>query len=706
MSFTDDPSGTLSESLKYEEVEDVCSKLKMGISGVDVDYEHIRYAGPPLWKLLFKLYQNFFTNSSVPESVLTGVILPLFKGKSAKANNKDNYRGITLFPTLCKIYEMMLLNKLESFAKDKGLFSDMQFGFKEGVGCTEASFTILEAINHMIERGSNVFTCFLDVRKAFDTVWIDGLLFKLFFEFGIRGRMWLALRSLYTGMKAHVLCFGSLSRKFDILQGTGQGRLLAPFMYKVYINGLLTELTSHSCALSLNNLSLSSPSFADDTSLLSIYPSFLNVFMQICYNYSLKWRYEFNHSKSGVVAFGETRLVHCIAMKERKWILGNDDVNELYEYKNLGVVKNYIGSFSSNVEVNIDKTRKKAGMLFSATFDRCKVNPLVYVKLWRQACLPSLLHGTELFTITQTLLEKFERCQQWFLKHVFYVPEFAPKRLLLKLSRLNSIESEIALRKLLFLGRLITGQKMTPALQRLFELRSKSLFDANIISLGVLLSICEALHKLDLFLYFDEWFQYSIFPTYTPWKLIVNRKIKDYEENAWLSFVNDHPNFQIARSCLANLSPEKFWAITAEYPDLVCRLHVQIRMMGWLGLNGGIPWLLNTDGALCFVCKSDIETLDHFLFNCPAFRQNFEMLWSSLNHKIKNCNPVDADNIIQFILNLDKSSKTMLLLGCLPLPFDSLTVSVIIRFISSALGKIYKIRKNKLRELEAPWLSL
>ena len=269
-----------------------------------------------------------------------------------------------------------------------------------------------------------------------------------------------------------------------------------------------------------------------------------------------------------------------------------------------------------------------------------------------------MLYGTELFTITQTLLEKFERCQPWFLKHVFYVPEFAPKRLLLKLSRLNSIESEIALKKLLFLGPLITGQKMTPALQSLIELQSKSLFDANIISLGVSPCICEALHKFDLFLYFDDWFQNSIFPTYTSWKLIVKRKIKEYEENAWLSFVSDHPNFQIARSCLANLSPEKFWAITAEYPDLVCRLHVQIRMMGWLSLNGGIPWLLNTDGAHCFVCKSDIETLDHFLFNCPAFRQNFEMRWSSLNHKIKNCNPVDADNIIQFILNLDKSRIT------------------------------------------------
>ena len=182
-------------------------------------------------------------------------------------------------------------------------------------------------------------------------------------------------------------------------------------------------------------------------------------FMQICYDYSLKWRYEFNHSKSGVVAFGETRLVHYIAMKVRKWILGNDNVNELYEYKNLGVVKNYIGSFSSNVEENIDKTRKKAGMLFAANFDRRKVNILVYITLWRKACLPSLLYGTELFTITPTLLERFERCQQWFLKHVFYVSEFAPKRLLLKLSRLNSMESEIAMKKLLFLGSLITGQK-------------------------------------------------------------------------------------------------------------------------------------------------------------------------------------------------------------------------------------------------------
>ena len=105
------------------------------------------------------------------------------------------------------------------------------------------------------------------------------------------------------------------------------------------------------------------------------------------------------------------------------------------------------------------------------------------------------------------------------------------------------------------------------------------------------------------------------------WKLIVKRKIKGYEENAWLSFVSDHPNFQMARACLANVSPEKFWAITAKYPDLVCRLDLQIRMMGWLGLNGGIPWLLNTDGALCLFEKVILKLLiTFFLIALPFAR--------------------------------------------------------------------------------------
>ena len=80
--------------------------------------------------------------------------------------------------------------------------------------------------------------------------------------------------------------------------------------------------------------------------------------------------------------FGEAKrvCVHCQSMNDRYWALGNSSVDELYEYTNLGVVKNYIGSFSSNANENIDKTCKKAAIVFSLNFDCRKVNPLMYIK--------------------------------------------------------------------------------------------------------------------------------------------------------------------------------------------------------------------------------------------------------------------------------------------------------------------------------------
>ena len=60
-------------------------------------------------------------------------------------------------------------------------------------------------------------------------------------------------------------------------------------------------------------------------------------------------------------------------MKERSWLLGDNTVVQLYEYQNLGLVfKNYCSSFSTNVDGNIEKATTKAGMIFSANFDRCK----------------------------------------------------------------------------------------------------------------------------------------------------------------------------------------------------------------------------------------------------------------------------------------------------------------------------------------------
>ena len=145
---------------------------------------------------------------------------------------------------------------------------------------------------------------------------------------------------------------------------------------------------------------------------------------------------------------------------------------------------------------------------------------------------------------------------------------------------------------------------------------------------------------------------------------------------------------QIASSCLANVTFH-FWS----FPRL-SRLHVQVRLMGQFGLSGGIPWLRNSDGAFCFVCKQDVENLTHFLLDCGYVKQNFLSLWRNLKIKITVSNQADGVNICQFIDNLDRHHKVLLLLGGLCLPFDNVTNTLIKRFIEAAIGKIFSFAEK------------
>ena len=69
---------------------------------------------------------------------------------------------------------------------------------------------------------------------------------------------------------------------------------------------------------------------------------------------------------------------------------------------------------------------------------------------------------------------------------------------------------------------------------------------------------------------------------------------------------------------------QQFWFIADEYPDLVTRLHTQARLMGNFGLSASVPWLKDTECALCFICEEDIENTDHFSLDCPQFKENFD----------------------------------------------------------------------------------
>ena len=85
--------------------------------------------------------------------------------------------------------------------------------------------------------------------------------------------------------------------------------------------------------------------------------------------------------------------------------------------------------------------------------------------------------------------------------------------------------------------------------------------------------------------------------------------------------------------------------------------------MGNFGLNGGIPRITDTEAATCFVCKQGVETVNHFLLECSGFKGNLESFWDKLKTKARHLNPVDGDQIVDFITNLDQHNKMLLFYG-------------------------------------------
>ena len=127
------------------------------------------------------------------------------------------------------------------------------------------------------------------------------------------------------------------------------------------------------------------------------------------------------------------------------------------------------------------------------------------------------------------------------------------------------------------------------------------------------------MHKYGLFSYFDSWFSDSVFPTCSQWKSIVKTKIREFEVNRWKNFVIAHPSYKLAETCLDPVSPQMFWSISNQYPDLVTRLHVQIRLLGNFGFSACVPWTTRADESLCFVCKELKTTYMIFFLFAPIF---------------------------------------------------------------------------------------
>ena len=134
-------------------------------------------------------------------------VVPIHK-KGDKQTLKND-RPVFLLPICGKIFERLIYNEMFGFFLDKGLISADQSGFKPGESCINQLLSITHNIYKSFDEGYEVRGVFLDISKAFDKVWHDGLIFKLQ-ENGISGNLLNVLKHFLTNRKQRVVLKGNL----------------------------------------------------------------------------------------------------------------------------------------------------------------------------------------------------------------------------------------------------------------------------------------------------------------------------------------------------------------------------------------------------------------------------------------------------------------------------------------------------------------
>ena len=116
--------------------------------------------------MLSALFRSMILHGFVPDDFGCGLIVPSLIDKTCNVSSLNNYRGITLIQTISKVFELTLLEICEQYL----ITDDLQFGFKKGLGCADAIFSLRATNEYFRERDSSVYVATLDISKAFDSI--------------------------------------------------------------------------------------------------------------------------------------------------------------------------------------------------------------------------------------------------------------------------------------------------------------------------------------------------------------------------------------------------------------------------------------------------------------------------------------------------------------------------------------------------------
>ena len=386
----------LNDPVNRQEVEDAINRLKLKkASGIDnIPAEILKNS--KCIHMLHDIISFCFDNGVSPDKWKQGIINPIVKPNSTDHRLPLSFRGITLLSVPCKVYCDILNHRFSEWLEDSNTLVDEQCGFRKKRSCLDNIYSLYSIVNDRKLSRLNTFTCFIDLKKAFDNVNRDCLWYKLM-KYGINGKILNAVKSLYNNTACCVRLNNKLTSMIPVYSGVKQGCLISPTLFAIYINDLATDIKALNKGINIDGTNISILLYADDIVLLATSEIDLQSMLNCVNNWCFKWRLSINCDKSNIVHFRS----NSIERSSFQFNCGDYVITYTDSYKYLGLWFDEHLSWDKAIR-ELSKSASRALGCLTTKFYVCGgMNYHVFTKLYESLVQPILLYGASIWGTTE-----------------------------------------------------------------------------------------------------------------------------------------------------------------------------------------------------------------------------------------------------------------------------------------------------------------
>ena len=344
-------------NISIDDVQAILKVLKINKANGpdDISVTMIKLCADPISSPLKTIFQNIIDTGIFPDQWKEANVTPVHKKKDKQ--HVSNYRPISLLPLFAKVFERIVFKNLYNHLKTNNLITKNQSGFTPGDSGTNQLISLVHDIHTAFDdnRCLEVRSVYLDMSKAFDKVWHEGLLFKLK-QNGVEGKLLEFFKNYLSNRRQRVVLNGSSSNWAPILSGVPQGSVLGPLLFLVYINDL-------ECGI-LSQIKF----FADDTSLYSVVKNpittaaELNHDLDIISKWANQWKMSFNPDPTKPAE--EILFSHKNSSAHHPPLFFNGiEVKRVSEHKHLGLILDPKLNFSAHIKEKSAIANKGIGIM-------------------------------------------------------------------------------------------------------------------------------------------------------------------------------------------------------------------------------------------------------------------------------------------------------------------------------------------------------